>query len=398
MQKWTVLFACIVIQTVLGSVYAWSIFIPSLTSEYGLTQGQCGLVFGFTIAVFTTVMLPAGRLLSKFGPRTIATSGAVLFCAGYLLASASGGKFALILIGIGIIQGAGIGACYVCPLTVAMKWFPEHKGLVTGVAVAGFGGGAILISQFVKYMLAAMELDVLQIFGLNGFLFGAVIFAAAMFLKEPNSQNSGTNKIISLNTIRHYIHTAPFITLAFGMFAGTFAGLLVIGNLKPIILHDGFDDKIATLGISVFAIGNAAGRIIWGQIHDKLGTRKTVLLSLAFLAASLVPLTMKMPAGLLLVIIAITGAGFGACFVVYAASIVKFYGTELFAVLYPICFLGYGLAGLAGPSIGGWLADTFNSFGAGIIVGIMIICAALAFIRYEFSTQLNDRKGNYNIA
>lgn len=396
MQRWFTLSACVLLQSVLGGIYAWSVFVPSLTAEYGLTKGQCGLVFGSTIAVFTILMLPAGRLLGRFGPRKIASLGAVLFCAGYLLASVSDGSFALILTGIGIIQGAGIGVCYVCPLTVAMKWFPEHKGLVTGAVVAGFGGGAVIISQFVKYMLSVMELDVMRIFGINGILFGAIIFAASQFLKEPAAEESVGVKI-SLHTIRQYIRSRPFITLMFGMFAGTFAGLLVVGNLKPIILQDGFDDKTATLAISVFAIGNAAGRIIWGQVHDKLGVRKTVLMSLAFLAVSLVPLTIKMPAGLLLAVIGIAGAGFGACFVVYAASIVKFYGTELFSVLYPICFLGYGFAGITGPAIGGWLADTFHSFGAGIIISIMIILAALILNKYELSAQ-NNIQNNFNMA
>jgi OFA family oxalate/formate antiporter-like MFS transporter len=161
------------------------------------------------------------------------------------------------------------------------------------------------------------------------------------------------------------------------MFAGTFAGLLTIGNLKPILLNLNIDGKTATLGISIFAVGNALGRIIWGQIHDKLGVRPTVLLSLVCLGLPIIPLAMQTPKTFLLVSTGIIGAGFGACFVVYASSIVKYYGTDLFPSLYPICFLGYGLAGITGPAVGGWIADFTGSFTIGLILSIFIVFAAI---------------------
>src|SRR6056297_3235109 len=124
MKKWIVLAASVVLQLVLGGVYAWSVLGDALETDHGLTKGQTGLIFGVTIAVFTIVMIPAGRLLKKFGPRKLAAFGSILFAAGYLLASFSRGQFPLLVVGIGVLTGAGIGAGYVCPLTVGMKWFP----------------------------------------------------------------------------------------------------------------------------------------------------------------------------------------------------------------------------------------------------------------------------------
>ena len=142
MKRWVVLMAGVVLQTILGGVYAWSAFVPALTGEHGLSNGQCGMIFGVTIAVFSVVMIPGGRLLQTLGPRITAGIGALLFAAGYVVASFSGGDFWVLVLGIGCLTGAGIGAGYVCPLTVAMKWFPSNQGLVTGVAVAGCRGGA----------------------------------------------------------------------------------------------------------------------------------------------------------------------------------------------------------------------------------------------------------------
>lgn len=379
-------------QSVLGGVYAWSAFVPALIEDHGLSNGEAGMIFGLTIAVFTLVMIPAGKLLPKLGPRLTATAGAVLFSSGYVLASFSGGNYALILTGIGIVTGAGIGAGYVCPLTVGMKWFPNNKGLVTGVAVAGFGGGAIVLSFVAQYLLVDAGWDVLRVFRLVGLAFGGVAILASLFLSEPEEQaESHRRDEAKTEGIKSLLFSKPFILLSLGMFAGTFAGLLTVGNLKPILLRSGLTSEAATLGISIFAIGNAIGRILWGQIHDKLGVRLTVLFSLACLGLALAPLATNLPAFYMLAAVAIAGAGFGACFVVYASSIVKFFGTSLFSHLYPICFLWYGVAGITGPGIGGRIADATGTFTFGIVAGVAIVFIALFIIAFGLSKKEEER-------
>ncbi len=378
MKKWIVLTASVCLQGVLGGVYAWSAFVPSLTKNYGFTNGQAGLIFGLTIAVFTIAMVPAGKFLEKFGPRMIATTGAILFTLGYLIASISGGSYLVVLIGIGIISGIGIGAGYVCPLTVGMKWFPDHKGLVTGVAVAGFGGGATVLSFFIRFFIKNLGYNVLQVFGLVGLIFGGIAIIASLFLSEPDKDTTSDADQLQKNfRINSCIFSRPFVLFCISMFAGTFAGLLTIGNLKPLLLHSGLAGKTATLGISIFAIGNAIGRIAWGQIHDKLGVRCTIVLSLSCLALSTLLLAFNLPAIVLLITVAVIGASFGACFVVYASSIVRIYGTHAFPCLYPICFLWYGLAGILGPTIGGKIADVTGSFNIGIFLSASIVFIAL---------------------
>lgn len=379
MRKWIVLAAGVVLQAVLGGIYAWSAFVPPLVREYGLSKGQCGLIFGLTIAVFTVVMIPAGRMLRRTGPRIMAGLGAVLFGAGHLVASISDGNYLILLLGIGCLAGAGIGAGYVCPLTVAMKWFPRNRGLVTGVAVAGFGGGAIVLSFLVQFLLTAAQWDALQIFRFVGIVYGLVALGASLLLSEPATAETAAGKHESgVTSLKSCIRSGPFALLCLGMFASTFAGLLAVGNLKPIILEADLSSRVATLGISIFAVGNAAGRIIWGQVHDRMGSRPTVLLSLLTLALALSFFLFSLPAGLMLVVVMLSGIGFGACFVVYASAVVHTFGVQLFPYLYPICFLGYGVAGLTGPGLGGWVADTTGSFAVAILISLAII--GLAFI------------------
>jgi MFS transporter, OFA family, oxalate/formate antiporter len=389
-MKWVVLCAGVVIQMVLGGIYAWSVFVPLLITEYGLSANQCGIIFGATIAVFAVVMIPAGSLLQRRGVRLTASLGALLFMTGYLLASLSQGNFLLLLLSLSLVTGAGIGLGYICPLTVSMKWFPEKKGLVTGVSVAGFGGGAVLLSTVAAHLLVNHSLDVLLVFRLIGLGSGLLALCCALLLREPprsdstGSARGGTGLAIvpaGLLTSRN------FIILCLGMFCGTFAGLLMVGNLKPIALSLGLESATATLAISLFAVGNAVGRVGWGQVYDRIGTRGTIVLSLGFLGSSkLLFLLPPMPM-LVLTAVLLTGIGFGGCFVIYASSTVDLFGMDCFPRLYPICFIWYGVAALIGPPLGGMLADATGSYWGAIFISSSLALAAALLIWTLFQRQ-----------
>lgn len=377
-MKWVVLSAGCLFQMILGGIYAWSEFVPLLTAGYGLTTSQCGLIFGATIAVFTCVMIPAGRFMQRHGARLSALVGALLFAAGYLIASLSEGGFIPLFLGLSVVTGAGIGFGYICPLTVCMQWFPDKKGLVTGVSVAGFGAGAMLLSLVAEYLLVTRAMDVMHVFRVVGIGSGLIAACSAMLLREPRHGRSAANLGPAdgdTSLPPGLLRSPNFALLCLGMFCGTFAGLLVVGNLKPIALSLGLGNSAATLAISVFALGNALGRIGWGQVHDRIGTRRTIVLSQAFLGLSMLLFVLPSTPPFVFAAVLLTGLGFGGCFVVYASSVVDLFGMRMFPRLYPVCFLWYGLAALIGPPLGGMVADATGSYATSIVMSVVLVLA-----------------------
>lgn len=381
MNAYIVLAASTLIQICLGGLFAWSVFVPPLRSTYHFTTAQATSVFGITVAAFALSMPIAGRLQAKFGPRLIACIGGLLFGLGYLIASHSHGSLTQIILGIGIISGIGIGFGYVCPLATCVKWFPKYKGLVTGVSVAGFGGGAILLSALATSL--SKEMGVLQVFRVVGLAYGSTVFISALFLSVPRDCAEQASKDIP---IRELFGQKSFWRLAVGMFCGTFAGLLVVGNIKTMGLSSGISAATATASIGVFAVGNALGRITWGHLSDRYG-KPVVLWSLLFLCA--VVLALRAATGLsvtFLIAAAAVGFGFGSNFVVYAAQVATSFGIDAVGTVYPFVFVFYGLSGITGPVVGGWLFDRTGNYTASILVA-----AALAAIGAISTTLLSPR-------
>ncbi|MCF7947781.1 MAG: MFS transporter, partial [Spirochaetia bacterium] len=176
------------------------------------------------------------------------------------------------------------------------------------------------------------------------------------------------------------LFSREFLIVALGMFGGTFAGLLIVGNLKPLLLATNVPEFQATLAVSLFAVGNATGRVVWGNLFDRLGPRRTITVSLASLGVGLVLLMLPLPSPLLLAVVLLVGTGFGSCFSVYALSTESIFGIDAFSTVYPMVFLGYGVAALIGPVVGGIIADSAGSFIPAIILSAVVIVGALAAV------------------
>jgi OFA family oxalate/formate antiporter-like MFS transporter len=374
-MKWIVLVACIIIQSCIGGLYAWTMFVPHLTRAHGLSMAESQIIFGTLIAFFTIAVALAGPNLDRWGKAKTTAVGGFLFGLGYAMASFSKGEFIPLLTSIGIISGIGTGLVYMCPLQTVMSRFPERKGLAAGVIMAAFGGGSVILSLHTEFMTSRGS-DVLSIFRWVGITYGFLIVGLSGFLPGTRSMYGGKRVSLFRGVPAGLWKDSFFFALLIGMFCGTFAGLLVIGNLKPLALSFGIGSFQAAMAVGLFAAGNALGRIVWGWGADRAG-RRIVSYSLLWMVASLALLA-ALPKGsttIFLVITFLIGFGFGSCFVIYAALVADRYGLEKVANVYPFIFLTYGASGIFGPVLAGWLHDRTGSFDAAILSSLIVLCA-----------------------
>ncbi|MDO9566574.1 MAG: OFA family MFS transporter [Candidatus Desulfaltia sp.] len=400
MNRLWVVVGAILIQLCLGSIYAWSVFTPSLVAE-GWTKGMTQGIFSASLAFFAIVMVVAGRMMPEMGPRALAVSGGAVLGVGYIIAGLAGGTdFWSLFFLIGIVGGSGIGLAYVVPITVGMRWFPDKKGLITGLSVAGFGFGATL---WVKLAGAwghmIVDMGISKTFIIYGAIFILGIIIGGFFMVFPPegwrppgynpdaTASGGATKaaIIDLQS-GQMLRTPQFYMIFFTFVFGASAGLMSIGLMKlfPIVAltANGVANASAVAGTAMaffFSIANGVGRIAWGAMSDKLGRKKSIVIMMA--TQGIIVILFQWMAGtpaLLFLGATLIGFNFGGNFALFPTITADVFGAKFIGQNYGWVFLAYGVGGIFGPMLGGKLGDTGNFPMAFTICGVL--CLAAAFI------------------
>jgi OFA family oxalate/formate antiporter-like MFS transporter len=393
-----VIFGALLIQLSLGAIYAWSVFARPLQMS-GWSTADTQWPFTVGLVSFALMMVYAGRKLYIFGPRKLTAAGGILLGLGYLLAGMTGGdSFWPVLIGVGVLGGAGIGLGYVVPIAVGMQWYPDKKGLITGITVAGFGLGAMIWVKLAgNWGGLIVDYGTGTTFMIYGAIFMALVLIGSLWMNFPPNfvpprpdQKGSKFDFHSDEMIRTPQYWSIFSTFAIG----ATAGLMCIGLMKQFpgqaLVSSGMGNDLAdaTAGTAmvVFAIFNAIGRIGWGKISDVIGHavncdhngRRTALI---IMAASQGFFVMAFPyvAGMeyaLYLFAALIGFNFGGNFALFPAITTDTFGHKYFGQNYGYVFLAYGLGGTVGPMLGGYLGDMNNFLLAFIITGVMSLFAA----------------------
>jgi len=398
-NRWWVVVGGILIQLSLGAIYAWSAFTGKLTAEpFGFTKTQTQLIFSLGLAAFAVVMaLVAGAWQKRSGPRIVAVTGGLVLGLGYIIAGLSGTNFWGILLGVGLLGGAGIGLGYVCPIACLVKWFPDKKGLITGLAVAGFGFGALiwikLTSGFSFGQLGGVNIDltpgwkglygmglsVSKVFMLYGVIFAALVILGSLVMVNPPDgwvpegwtppAGAAASTGGSINfTVRQMVATAQFWILFLTFTAGAMAGLMIIGIIglfgKDQLAAAGMTDAAKISIITGTAWGlfgsmlNGVGRIVWGSISDRIGRKTAIVLMTAIQGIAMIMFyfVARFEWGLYLSA-ALIGFNFGGNFALFPAATADYFGNKNVGTNYPWVFLAYAVGGIAGPLLGGKMGD-----------------------------------------
>ncbi|MBP6435928.1 MAG: MFS transporter [Paludibacteraceae bacterium] len=392
MRRFLTVFAAFIIMLCLGSVYAWSVIASELMSVYHFSAAQSQIIFGTIIAIFPITMIFVGQLARKLHPRYLGYISGVLFLSGYLLAAHANGHFFLTYLGLGITAGIATGFGYWVSLTIPVQWFPEKKGLITGVAAAGFGLGAVFISAIAEKMLIAGK-DVLEVVQFIGIVYGLTVILFSNLI-TPNSDLSKSGEVAI--RIKECISSTIFLKLFSGIFLGTFAGLLIIGSLKIIGEQSNINNHILILGVSVFATSNFLGRLIWGFLSDYIGASLSIFLALLIQSLAILSLNLfSLSDHTYLILSFLIGFGFGGNFVLFAKEAAQLYGVQKLGLIYPYVLLGYAIAGIAGPAVGGILFDFSDSFFYAILVAsIMSLIGSVLFLKQYINARRNTLAKN----
>lgn len=398
MKKYRIVLASFVSMLCLGGVYGWSIIASELMRAYDFSAAQTQLIFGTLIAVFPITMIFVGRLAARIEPRRLVALSSIFFLLGYLLAGLARGNVALVWLGIGIFGGISTGFGYWVFLTIPVQWFPERKGLITGIAVAGFGFGAVVLSTIFEKVLPLLG-GLSELFIFIGVTYGLIILAFSAWISRPLAAAPQTAPAESgAGQPLNFLASTIFYQLFFGLFAGTFAGLMIIGNLKIIGEQFPIENPVLVLGVTIFAVSNFLGRVGWGYLSDYLGASRSIFLALTLQGAAILLLgNTFLNAPLYLLFAALIGFGFGGNFVLFARETAQVFGVERLGTVYPYVFLGYALAGIIGPLVGGSLFDRYGNFAvASLLAALISLFGGSIFLLHalRFSREAAASKGN----
>ena len=369
MTRYRILLSAVAMQLCLGATYSWSVFVRPIRDITGLSQATVQLPFTVFYFAFPLTVIFSGIALRRLGPARSAAAGGFLFGAGWLLASLGSTHFALTVLGIGVLAGVGVGLAYVAPIAVLVRWFPRQKGLVTGIAVAGFGGGAALIGQTAGRLMSAGGYSPYGVFALLGGIFVVEATTAGLAMKFPGGESASAAPLLPY---REIIHQREFRLLYVLMIVALAAGFTVNANLKDLYPAGGLATGI--LGVSLFAMANAAGRLAWGAMFDRMSAatalRANLMAQAALLFAS--PFLLHAEAGFLLLAV-VAGFNYGGVLVLYVSSVTRVWGAAHVGQVYGLLFSANIIAAPA-PVLAGFWYDATKGFGWFLVaLGVLLL-------------------------
>jgi OFA family oxalate/formate antiporter-like MFS transporter len=387
-NRWGIALAGVFLQVALGAVYAWSVFRIPLAKQFGWTISEVTLTFTISIFVLGLASFFGGLWLNRVGPRIVAMTGGFLYGAGVFLASFSDHKLSWLYLTYGVIGGIGLGFGYIVPVAVLVKWFPDRRGLITGIAVGGFGAGALITAPVATRLI--QRVGVLATFAYLGIAFLIVTVVCGYFMQNPPegwkpagwtpTASQVSQRAAHDYTLGEALKKWQWWALWLLLFLNTTAGISVISQEAPMFQELGRISAVVAAGmVGVVSIGNAFGRVFWAWVSDMI-TRKATFFVMFLIQIVLFWIFPGLNSVAALTVVAFLilmcyGGGFGTM----PAFAADYFGSRNVGPIYGLMLTAWGFASAFGPLLIAYMRQMSGSYRGAlhVIAAVMAVSMLL---------------------
>jgi OFA family oxalate/formate antiporter-like MFS transporter len=390
-NRWGIALAGVFLQIALGAVYAWSVFRIPLAKQFGWSISEVTLTFTISIFVLGVASFFGGLWLNRAGPRMVAMTGGFLYGAGVFLASFSNQKLWWLYLSYGVLGGIGLGFAYIVPVAVLVKWFPDRRGLITGIAVGGFGAGALITAPVATRLIQSV--GVLFTFAYLGIAFLIVTVFCGFFMQNPPAgwkppgwtptASQVSQRATCDYTLGEALKKWQWWALWLLLFLNTTAGISVISQEAPMFQELGRVSAVVAAGmVGVVSIGNAFGRVFWAWASDTI-TRKATFFVMFLIQVVLFWIFPSLTSVAALTFVAFTvlmcyGGGFGTM----PAFAADYFGSKNVGPIYGLMLTAWGFASAFGPLLIAYMRQMSGTYRGAlhVIAGVMAVSMLLPIL------------------
>lgn len=392
-NRWGIAVAAVVMQVCLGAVYAWSVFVKPLVNTQHWTLTQVSLAFTINVFFIGVGTVIGGLWMDNAGPRKVATVAGIVYGAGYILASTAAAHHSLsmLYLSYGVLAGTGGGMGYICPVATIAKWFPDKRGIMTGLAVTGYGAGALLMGPIAARKIVASGVPAtFLMFGIAYLIF--VVLSAQFYANPPADWKPegwvATSNVAKAATADNYTvteatHEWQFYLLWAMLFLNVLAGIMIISQASPMAQQQVHLTAVAAgTMVGLLGIFNAAGRFFWAWMSDLIGRSRVYLLLYVIQAVIFFSLPRITTQTLFFIAFAAIYLCYGGGFGTMPSFTADYFGPKYMGGIYGWILLAWGVGGVVSPIMIAHLRQITGQYSTAvyIIAGIMTVSVILPLI------------------
>ncbi|MCG3088873.1 OFA family MFS transporter [Sporosarcina cyprini] len=411
-NRWLIAASAVGIHISIGSVYAWSNFTNPLIEQFGWSTSQVQLTFSIAILFLGLSAAFLGHFVEKYGPRKAGLFAAICFGTGVIGAgfAVSASSLPLLYLFYGVLGGIGLGVGYISPVSTLVKWFPDRRGLATGLAIMGFGFAAAISSPIMEALITSVGLK--NTFFILGTAYFIIMVLSSLYLEKPEegwvpagfkakleSGKVEAKQDLAQLTANEAVKTKRFYYLWLMLFINVTCGIAILSAAKPLAIESiGMTTVQAAALVGVLGLFNGAGRLGWASISDYIGRQHTYtaffVIQLALFA--LLPFTTN--AIIFQVMLAVIYTCYGGGFACIPAYIGDIFGTKQLGAIHGYILTAWSAAGIAGPMFAAWMKDTTGSYESSLLffAGLFAVAFIISLLIKADIKKVRARNGVEN--